>query len=146
MEAGRPRTLEVWRSTRREDGAVLISTGWPSLWRSQMKPPAYFIPGLREHGPVNDIVAGVPLAVLTHPEDPDQWAVFSRRLDDVTLTLVLDGTRLVDLETGTTWDPVRGIALAGPLKGEVLDLLPGFTSFRNDFFTFWPDGRLWEGA
>lgn len=107
---------------------------------------AYFIPGLREHGPVNDIVAGVPLAVLTHPEDPDQWAVFSRRLDDVTLTLVLDGTRLVDLETGTTWDPVRGIALAGPLKGEVLDLLPGFTSFRNDFFTFWPDGRLWEGA
>lgn len=107
---------------------------------------AYSIPGLREVGPVNDTVAGVPLVVLTDPADPDRWAVFSRRLDDRTLTFDADGATLVDIETGTSWDPVRGIALEGPLEGEILDLLPGFTAFPRDFFTFWPDGRLWTGA
>ena len=107
---------------------------------------AYSIPGLREAGPVNDTVAGVPLVVLTDPADPERWAVFSRRLDDRTLTFDADGATLVDIETGTSWDPVRGIALEGPLEGEILDLLPGFTAFPRDFFTFWPDGRLWTGA
>ena len=107
---------------------------------------AYSIPGLREVGPVNDTVAGVPLVVLTDPADPERWAVFSRRLDDRTLTFDADGATLVDIETGTSWDPVRGIALEGPLEGEILDLLPGFTAFPRDFFTFWPDGRLWTGA
>ncbi len=107
---------------------------------------AYFIPSLREDGPVNDSVAGVPIAVLTNPDAPEQWVVFSRRLDDITLTLAVEDGKLVDLNTGTTWDPVRGIALDGPLKGEVLDLLPGFTSFPQDFFTFWPVGRLWTGG
>ena len=35
-------------------------------------------------------------------------------------------------------------ALEGPLLGETLDLLPGFTAFPGDFPTFWPDGRIWE--
>lgn len=106
---------------------------------------AYFIPALRENGPRNDIVAGVPRVVLTGPADPDQWVVFSRRLDFRTLTFVIEDGKLIDLDTGTTWDPVRGIALEGALEGEVLDLLPGFTAFPSDFFTFWPDGRLWTG-
>ena len=50
---------------------------------------AYSIPGLREVGPVNDTVAGVPLVVLTDPADPDRWAVFSRRLDDRTRAIPL---------------------------------------------------------
>jgi hypothetical protein len=106
---------------------------------------AYSIPGLRDGGPINDEVAGVPVVVLTDPDDPDQWAVFSRRLDERTLTFTLDGGRFIDVETGTSWDAVRGIALEGALKGEVLDLLPGFTSFPSDYFTFWPEGRLWTG-
>jgi len=106
---------------------------------------AYSVAALREIGPRNDVVAGVPLVVLTGPADPDQWAVFSRRLDFRTLTFVTENGEFIDLDTGTTWDPVRGIALEGPLEGEVLDLLPGFTVFPRDFATFWPDGRLWTG-
>ena len=60
-------------------------------------------------------------------------------------TFTLDGGRFIDVETGTSWDAVRRIALEGALKGEVLDLLPGFTSFPSDYFTFWPEGRLWTG-
>ena len=36
-----------------------------------------------------------------------------------------------------------GIALEGPLKGEVLDLLPGVPSFSSDVHTFWPEARFW---
>lgn len=104
---------------------------------------AYPFPDLWDHGPVNDVVAGVQLAVVTDPADPQRWAVFSRRLDDRLVTLeVVDG-RLRDVETGTEWDPVRGRAVAGPLEGDALDLLPGFTVFPSDYTTFWPDGRVW---
>ena len=85
---------------------------------------AYSIPALREFGPRNDTVAGVPIVVLTDPVNPDQWAVFSRRLDDRIVTLVVEDHQLVDAQTGTVWDPVRGIALEGTLRGEILDLLP----------------------
>ena len=72
------------------------------------------------HHPAHDLDAGV--AQTRHGGAPDG--------------------RIVDVETGTTWDPVRGIAGDGPLAGEVLDQLPGFTSFERDFLTFHPQGRI----
>ena len=62
------------------------------------------------------------------------------------VALVEEDGRLVDLGTGSVWDPVRGRALEGPLAGEVLDQLPGFTSFPGDYERFFPDGRIWDGA
>jgi hypothetical protein len=59
------------------------------------------------------------------------------------LTLAAEGDRVIDLETGTTWDPVRGLGMEGPLAGESLGILPGFPIFPRDFGTFWPDGRFW---
>jgi len=104
---------------------------------------AYPVPDLQQQVLVNDIVAGVAVAVVTDPTEPDAWVVFSRVLDDRTVTLAVDGDTIVDLETGTVWDPVIGLGLSGPLEGERLDVLPAFTSFPKDFFTFWPDCRLW---
>ena len=57
--------------------------------------------------------------------------------------LVVDGDVLRDTVTDTTFDPARGFALDGPLEGEILDLLPGLTSFPGDYDTFWPDGTVW---
>ena len=99
---------------------------------------------LWDHGPANEVVAGVPIAVVTDPADSDRWAVFHRQVGDQVLTLMVEDGRLVDVETGTTWDPVRGFAVAGPLEGEALALLAGFTSFPKDVKTFWPDARPWE--
>ena len=149
-------TLTTWASWRAEhpDGLTLDVPGAPSSFDlGEMaivvdfgeESAAYLVRSLRADGPANDVVAGVPIAVLTDPSDPQQWAVFSRSLDGVVVTLAADGGSLLDLETGTTWDPARGIGLEGALAGEVLDLLPGFTSFPTDYFTFWPDGRLWTG-
>ena len=103
----------------------------------------YPVPALRDLGVVNDRVAGVDIAVVIDPESAERWTVFSRRLDDRTIDLLVRDGLLVDTETGTEWDPVLGIGTAGPLEGEVLDQLPGFTAFPRDFDTFWPDGTMW---
>jgi hypothetical protein len=105
---------------------------------------AYPVQTLRLVGVVNDEVAGLEIAVLIDPTDDRRWSVFSRRLDDRVVTLGFDGDRLVDTETGSTWDPVLGVARDGPLQGRFLDKLPALTSFPGDYDTFWPDGDVWS--
>lgn len=95
-----------------------------------------------EGGLINDTIAGVPVAVYVD-RHAGQWTVFSRRLDDRDVTLGIRNGRLVDDATGTVWDPVRGHALEGPLKGETLDQLPAFTAFPANFDDFFPEGRIW---
>lgn len=104
---------------------------------------AYPVVDLWQQAVINDEVAGVPIAVVADPTDQDRWQVFSRRLDDRTVILEADGDQLVDTETGTRWDPVTGRATDGPLVGEILDILPGLTSFPGDYDTFWPEGTVW---
>ncbi len=105
----------------------------------------YPVAALSEHGPANDVIAGVPISVVLDPTAPDRWKVFHRRVGDQILTLSVSGDDLVDLETGSVWDPSSGRALSGPLDGEILDVLPGFTAFERDTRTFWPDAKVWEG-
>ncbi len=103
----------------------------------------YPIEALRRGIVANDVVAGAAVAVLVDPSDDDLWRVFSRRLDDRTVTLLAQDGAIIDAETRTTWDARTGVGRDGPLAGEVLDVLPGFTAFPRDFATFWPDGRIW---
>ena len=105
---------------------------------------AYPATDLQRLGVINDTVAGVDIALVSDPVDPQRWSVLSRRLEDRVVHLETAGNELVDVESGTVWDPRRGLAISGPLSGEALDLLPGFTSLPGDFHTFWPEGRLWQ--
>ena len=105
----------------------------------------YSVAALRTWGPANDVVAGVPIAVVIDSEKADRWKVFHRQVGDLVLTLTMSDGVLVDTDTLTSWDPVTGRALDGPLDGEILDSLPGFTSLESDARTFWPDAKYWEG-
>ena len=105
---------------------------------------AYPVHELWERGVINDVVAGLEIAVVSDPTDPERWAVFSRRLDEEVVELSVLGDTIVDVRTGTEWDPVRGVARNGELSGDVLNLLPAITSFPGDFATFWPEGRVWQ--
>jgi Protein of unknown function (DUF3179) len=94
---------------------------------------------------VNDVVNDVPIAVVVDPNSVESWTVFSRVLNNgtvVELALTESGT-LVDVLTGTTFHIARGTGISGPLSDQVLDLLPAFTSFTKDYFTFYPEGRIW---
>jgi len=151
-----PSTLTTWDAwlTAHPETVALDAPGGPSsrFDLDQMavvvdfgtEASAYFIPALREVGVVNDVVAGIEIAVVIDPEDDERWTVFSRRLDAavvVDLEMTPDG--LVDIVSGTVFDPFLGVGQSGPLADQTLDKLPAFTSFPRDYLTFFPDGRTW---
>ena len=118
-----------------EDMAVVVDLGSDSA--------AFQIPELREVGVVNGMIAGIEIAVVIDPEDPERWSAFSRRLDTEVVELRLVGDDLVDIGTGTTFDPFVGTGRAGPLADQNLNRLPAFTAFPSDYVTFFPGGRIW---
>jgi hypothetical protein len=106
---------------------------------------AYSISRLREVGVVNDVIAGLEVAVVIDPDDPNRWAAFSRRLDDEVVVLEIGPDGLFDVATGTTFDPFLGLGRTGSLADQDLSRLPAFTSFPADYFTFFPGQRFWNG-
>ena len=105
---------------------------------------AYSIPDLRATGVVNDVVAGVPIAVVSDPADASRWSVYSRTVGDQILEFdIIDGA-LVDRTTGTSFTTARGLGIEGPLADQALDHLAAFTAFPDDFPTFWPEGEIWQ--
>jgi hypothetical protein len=69
-------------------------------------------------GVLNDTIGGVDVVVLGGAADYTAIA-FERELDGRVLRFRRTGDRLVDEETGSTWD-IRGFALSGPLAGQRL--------------------------
>ena len=150
-----PSSLTLWGAWKEEHPqtvALDVSAGFDRFSLSQMAlvidfgtdVAAYPVPLLRDVGVVNDVVAGVEVAVLIDPTDDQRWAVFSRRLDDAIVELSIVDGEVVDVASGTRFDPIRGIGRGGDLDGEILDLLPAFTSFPKDVPTFWPEARFWQ--
>ncbi len=150
-----PSNLTLWGAWKEEHPqtvALDVSAGFDRFSLSQMAlvidfgtdVAAYPVQMLRDVGVVNDVVAGVEVAVLIDPTDDQRWAVFSRRLDDAIVELSIVDGEVVDVASGTRFDPIRGIGRGGDLDGEILDLLPAFTSFPKDVPTFWPEARFWQ--
>jgi hypothetical protein len=128
--------VHAWRTAfDLEDMTIVVDLGTETV--------AYQIPALREVGVVNDVVADLEIAVVIDPDVPDRWAVFSRRLDSTVVELELTNEGLFDPVSGTVFDPFLGIGRSGPFADQTLDRLPGFTSFPDDYVTFFPDGRIW---
>ena len=104
---------------------------------------AYPVPDLTDVA--NDTINDIPIAVVVEPGEGESWTVFSRTLDGgavVKLEFSESGD-LIDTVTGSTFHVSRGTGITGPLADQTLDQLPGFTSFAKDYFTFYPDGRVW---
>ncbi|MCH7845863.1 MAG: DUF3179 domain-containing protein [Acidobacteria bacterium] len=142
----------TWKAEHPQTVALDVTAGFDRFSLSQMAlvidfgtdVAAYSVPLLRDVGVVNDVVAGLEVAVLIDPADDQRWAVFSRRLDDTIVELSIVDGEVVDVASGTRFDPTRGIGRGGDLDGEILDLLPAFTSFPKDVPTFWPEARFWK--
>ena len=98
-----------------------------------------------EGGVVNAEVGGEPVAVL-YDVGSGTGAAFSRTVDGRLLTFAVEGgsggLRLVDEETGSTWDVV-GRAVGGPLEGESLTYVPSFISAWYGWVDYHPDTGLY---
>jgi hypothetical protein len=87
---------------------------------------------------LNDEIAPYPLLLYTEPETRN-IRVFLRQAAGQVLTFHLneDGA-LVDDQTGSIWDPERGLAREGTLKGEALLHVPYISSFDWAWVDFHP--------
>ncbi len=95
-----------------------------------------FRPASRE-GVINDRLGPFPVVVLA---DADSRAVsaYLRRVGEIELDFDLVGESLVDRQTGSTWDMAKGIAVDGPLRGEVLQQVPYMTAYDWAWEDFYP--------
>ncbi len=149
-----PSTLTTWQAWRDEHPETLALNvpGWATGFRLEdmavvidrgSEAAAYLIVPLREAGVVNDVVAGLEIAVAIDPDDPARVAIFSRRLDDSVVELEMTPAGLRDVVSGTVFDPFLGTGRSGRLSDQSLDRLPAFTSFPADYVNFFPDGKRW---
>lgn len=98
---------------------------------------------------INDALAGRPLLVFFAPDGVTGLA-YDRRIAGRTLTFQRSpagatptsassgSATLVDAETGSTWDPLTGLATQGPLRDSQLQRITALRSFWfgwSDFYT-----------
>ncbi len=76
--------------------------------------------------------------------DVGSIGVFVSSVDGMALTFTHDGETFLDAETGSLWS-ITGEALAGPLKGRILERVQHLDTFWFAWATYRPDTSLIEG-
>ncbi len=94
---------------------------------------------------VNDTIGNFPVVVLVDAETKAIHS-FLRNTEDGDLEFSLQDGKLVDLQTGSHWDGNRGLAIDGPLRGEVLQQVPYITSFDWAWEDFYPHTEFFRGV
>ena len=102
---------------------------------------------------VNDVVGTQPV-VLIYSAEPcvgtvpglgavivDAAALYMPIVDGLMLSFYLEGDRVLDRETGSSWN-AAGMAVDGPLKGRQLEALPHTIAFWAPWVAFHPETEL----
>ncbi len=87
---------------------------------------AYAYEHVERTGVINDLLGNVPVLVWARDEI---YQAYIRVVDERVLTFSLDGEILVDVATGTRWDPQLGLGINGPLAGRSLQPVPSLSSY-----------------
>jgi len=94
----------------------------------------------------NDMLGAFPLVVHANP-NTRAVHIYLRQLSDGTvLTFTGDTEQLIDEQTGSIWEPTRGLAIEGALRGEALREIPYTTSFLWAWYDFYPDSSVYEST
>lgn len=102
---------------------------------------AYPLAELEKQTLVNDII-GSASVLLTYTPETDTVIAFSRNVDGKVLTFTNDEMgKLMDEQTSSTWNDM-GKAIAGPMKGAQLEMLPPLPSFWFSWAQFYPDTEV----
>jgi len=106
---------------------------------------AYPFTATSEVAIVNDQIGEFPVVVLVNAESKAIHA-FIRKTASNDLEFALKDGKLVDQQTGSSWDATRGLAVDGPLRGEVLQRVPYMTAFDWAWENFYPHTEFFEKA
>ena len=110
--------------------------------RVMNQPKAYALSAVVNAKVVNDTFNQLALVVLATSDG--SASVFERGVSGGTLSFQSVGGLIQDRQTGSSWDPVTGIATAGPLAGRSLTPVPATTSFWFGWFDFFPGTALYH--
>ncbi len=92
---------------------------------------------LRRTPVLNETVADTPILIVFNPETGNAVA-WKRATKTGVLTFArLESGQLRDRETGSSWDGMRGICVAGALKGTTLEHIPALISYRRAWQAFY---------
>lgn len=151
-----PSQLTTWGQWKAEHPDTLVmNTGYNRLtvFRQAFNPDfviglilaeqakAFYYRDVEEAGVVNDFVGDVPVLVWAADSN---FHAYIRQVDDTVLTFRLEGGELVDEETGSTWDPARGLATSGPLTGQGLQSVPSSSAYDWAWLDFYPDSAFYR--
>lgn len=150
-----PSQVTTWESWRSQHPNTLVMTNDSALMPN-FKVPFYsgFVIGVTLAGDakafrydevaqtklVNDQLGNVPILIWAAD---NSYHTYIRDIGTQTLTFVWENDQLVDVETGSTWNVVRGLAEDGPLRGQVLQALPSLTAYEDHWFDFYPESVVW---
>jgi len=101
---------------------------------------AYPYPDVSAVGVVNDMMGEYPVLVWAND---DNYHAYLRQVDDRTLTFRWENGQLVDEETGSVWDVMRGRAMSGPLEGQALQSVPSLSSYDWAWRDFYPGSAFY---
>ncbi|MDQ2997792.1 MAG: DUF3179 domain-containing protein, partial [Chloroflexota bacterium] len=118
---------------------------------------AYPYATLEQQRVVNDAVGDTPVVVfwaagtasaldassIAGGRDVGAATAFARVLDGRTLTFTRDGDRVVDDQTGSTWNGL-GQAIQGPLVGQELASIVAVNHLWFSWAAFQPDTRIYQ--
>ena len=123
-------------------------------WHFQKTPPlvigvdldghekAYDLIELQKAKLVNDQLG--PNALVAIADDDNTSAfVYNRKIKDQTLTFAMEGDKIIDLETKSTW-PHLGQCISGKLKVTQLTQIQSYQQFIRAWITFHPDTEFYE--
>jgi hypothetical protein len=120
--------------------------GLSVITRPGGEPVLFPYAALRSVGLVQDVIDERPVVSVFDPETSTAVA-FEARVGDRTLTFEpLEGDRMRDAETGSTWTRSRGTCSEGALAGTQLQQLVATPWLIERWRGFCPEGRVVERA
>jgi len=94
---------------------------------------------------IQDKVGSVPVLVFSlDTQQPNR--VYLREVGGEILDFELDDSknRLIDIQSGSVWEPTTGVAFSGPLEGNKLSVLPSQLVYWFAWSNFYPDTDLFH--
>lgn len=148
-------TWDAWRSAHPETTVLNLPRTERKFTRELYENPERFVYGwsiglqryhcplyILQLRPVMNLKLGQSLLLLTYDTESTEPHLFSSSVDGRALNFTAEGERRMrDEQSGSTWNPRTGEALAGPLKGKRLERRLGIISYREAWLTFYPKSK-----
>ncbi len=153
-------TWKAWRNHHPQTTVLKMSRTSRRYSKEFYKQPERFWLGLLLSGqpyhaslatlkqrPVLNVADQQEPVVVTFDAGSTSTRVFLRRVGQQTLSFqVLPDGQMKDLQTGTVWNRISGVALSGPLAGKRLPAQVGIVSYRGPWKIFHPNSQPVEDS